>query len=717
MLDHPLVTQPAREDETSIFEYVRSMLGAPIIKVEVTDDMLSTFLKQALTRFSRLSPCLHWFSMPAFANVQEYRPPRDTLGYGVVNVVIPRLDPIAPMLMCLDGDTKVSLLDGRSRTINQLQEEYGAGEFWVYSCGEDGTVHPGKAHSIHKSGSNAKVLEVEISNGRTVRCTPEHRFLLRDGSYREAKDLLPGDSLMPLYRKKSVKKKNNIAGYDMFLSPKTGKWKFTHRCVANELLEKPEQVDTSLDNRLVVHHEDCNKLNNSPDNLVWMVGLEHRRWHNKNWERTLSNYIGTPEAAANLKKAQARSLEMWKEDPERRKEISGRIGETVSQRWADGTYDRERVLSSLQEGAKKNWEENYEYMVEMAKKNITKVNDLVYASMVTEITDLIEGEINESSYKVARAKYIAATGLNCRGSRVPTWKTGRKYIGLGIRGYNSKSDVTNTLDTEKFKKNVSAAMTKTWSDNYVYMSNQAVKASKAAAEKKVKDILSYVDGDVNEASFNTAREKYVAKIGRRRSILTWNTAKKYLDSALSEANHNVVAIRDGGYCDVYDFSVDTYHNFGLDAGIFVHNSSGPRMDIFGYRYSYPYRSISELYFDFFYFKEASRILSADFRWQYLDGAIRISPKPDDAFTLTYVSAFPYSVETFPADDIDWLKDYVLAMAKIAMGHVRRKLQIPTADGLLQHMDGQELVSEGMAMKQELDAKLMERARHFPILRT
>ncbi len=36
-------------------------------------------------------------------------------------------------------------------------------------------------------------------------------------------------------------------------------------------------------------------------------------------------------------------------------------------------------------------------------------------------------------------------------------------------------------------------------------------------------------------------------------------------------NHKVVSVGDAGYADVYDFTVEGYHNFALSAGVFVHN--------------------------------------------------------------------------------------------------------------------------------------------------
>ena len=91
---------------------------------------------------------------------------------------------------CFTGDTKVSLFDGRELSFLELIDEYGYnGKFWVYSCTSDGVVLPGLAHSVHKTKVSTRIAIVKLDNGEEIRCTPDHRFMLRDGSYVEAKDL------------------------------------------------------------------------------------------------------------------------------------------------------------------------------------------------------------------------------------------------------------------------------------------------------------------------------------------------------------------------------------------------------------------------------------------------------------------------------------------------------------------------------------------------
>ena len=100
---------------------------------------------------------------------------------------------------CFTGDTKVSLLDGRELSFLELLDEYGYdGKFWVYSCTSGGDVVPGLAHYVHKTKVSTRIAIVKLDSGEEIKCTPDHRFMLRDGSYVEAKDLNSDLLLMSL---------------------------------------------------------------------------------------------------------------------------------------------------------------------------------------------------------------------------------------------------------------------------------------------------------------------------------------------------------------------------------------------------------------------------------------------------------------------------------------------------------------------------------------
>jgi len=101
-------------------------------------------------------------------------------------------------ISCFTGDTRVPLVDGRTMTLVELAEL--GGEVHVYSITSEGRVTAGRAHSARKTRTSASLVEVELDNGTRLRCTPDHQWMRRDGSYAEARDLQTGDSLMPLYR-------------------------------------------------------------------------------------------------------------------------------------------------------------------------------------------------------------------------------------------------------------------------------------------------------------------------------------------------------------------------------------------------------------------------------------------------------------------------------------------------------------------------------------
>ena len=65
---------------------------------------------------------------------------------------------------------------------------------------------------------NASLVEVTLDNGEVLRCTPNHKFMLRDGTYREAQNLVENDSLMPLYRRYPTEVKS-MKNYRQYYEP------------------------------------------------------------------------------------------------------------------------------------------------------------------------------------------------------------------------------------------------------------------------------------------------------------------------------------------------------------------------------------------------------------------------------------------------------------------------------------------------------------------
>lgn len=169
---------------------------------------------------------------------------------------------------CFTGDTRIALLDGTNPTFKELWERYPNGEkFPVFSMSADGIV-VGWAHHPRITHNRAELLEITLDNHQVIRCTPNHLFMGIDQSWISAKDLLPGDSVMPLYRRTSMI--GGWGGYDRVYDPVKDKVRLVHRIVTGD----PPRG-------FVTHHKDRNKRNNHPDNLRVWSKKEHVSYHSK----------------------------------------------------------------------------------------------------------------------------------------------------------------------------------------------------------------------------------------------------------------------------------------------------------------------------------------------------------------------------------------------------------------------------------------------------
>ncbi|MBU0703752.1 MAG: intein-containing DNA gyrase subunit B, partial [Chloroflexi bacterium] len=168
---------------------------------------------------------------------------------------------------CFHGDTQIALADGRSLSFKEIVAEQSMGkEHFCYTIRRDGQVGLEHILDARMTRANAKVVRVTLDTGETVICTPDHLFMLRDGSYKPAASLTPEDSLMPLYRKLSDinEPRITIDGYEMVWDPRSDAWLFTH--LLADWYNRWRSVYTETDGDHC-HHVDFNKRNNNPINI------------------------------------------------------------------------------------------------------------------------------------------------------------------------------------------------------------------------------------------------------------------------------------------------------------------------------------------------------------------------------------------------------------------------------------------------------------------
>lgn len=247
--------------------------------------------------------------------------------FGTVDAVIPSA--VGVDIGCFVGETRVPLLDGRQKTLRQMTEE--GGIHWVYSLDKDRNIVAGRATAL-KTRTHAELMSVTVSGGEDIVCTPDHQFMLNDGTYREARDLKFNDSLMPLYRQWQTR-----GGYE---SASTGKGssRQTHIMIY-------EAFNGPLPEGHVVHHENDIHFDNRPENLVAMESGEHSRYH-RSGGHSFNNY------STAFQELRLAGIKRRTEGPEKRQKMA-EVGtaEIVTYMESNPEHFKESVADSRKHGA------------------------------------------------------------------------------------------------------------------------------------------------------------------------------------------------------------------------------------------------------------------------------------------------------------------------------------------------------------------------------
>src|SRR6266849_5833145 len=129
---------------------------------------------------------------------------------------------------CFTGDTKIRLLDGTEKSFAELAELGPDAVFHVYSVDRNGRIVVGEGRNARITRRKAHVIELTLDSGEKVRCTPDHRFLLRSGTYKRAQDLTLEDSLMSDYFDTPAIK-DDLNEYLHAYQPATRSYKLVHQ--------------------------------------------------------------------------------------------------------------------------------------------------------------------------------------------------------------------------------------------------------------------------------------------------------------------------------------------------------------------------------------------------------------------------------------------------------------------------------------------------------
>ncbi len=260
---------------------------------------------------------------------------------------------------CFTAGTKIKLTDGRELSFTDLIKEHDEGkQNFTFTVDENNRIKIGKIESPRLTRKNAEIMKVVLDNGAEIRCTLNHKFMLKEGIYQEAKDLKEGDSLMPSYFRLSTGEDDaNAIGYSMIFQPNEDKWDFVH-VIADKWNIENEVYPLSAGR--IRHHSNFNKLDNNPRNIMRMDWKEHWKLH---YELTSNKHKTDPEYRRKLTEGRKR---FWSVESNRIKN-SERLSKRNLENWKNKDY-REKMRQFLSETNKKYLKEHPELIETFRKR-------------------------------------------------------------------------------------------------------------------------------------------------------------------------------------------------------------------------------------------------------------------------------------------------------------------------------------------------------------
>lgn len=438
-------------------------------------------------------------------------------------------------IACASGDTKVRLLDGQVKTMEELYKS-NEKDFWVYSCTEKGEIVYKKASKVICNGKK-QLYKIKLDNGDYLRFTADHPFLMRDGSWKEVKDLRPGDSLMPLYLRE---RKIGSSMYDQVYSPIEDKWEFVHRLIPL----------TGKFKGCVIHHKNFKGKDNRPENLVPMSVEEHSHMHR---DLTIKRQ---PELQKAVQKY--RETEQYKKDLIRNGKIISKVRtEQEREKYKKGV--RYKLLTSLPECGYKVID--YLDKNQTAKKNFERVAnafglDIKVRSFFGKLLIYKTSVINNSDFK--RVLQDLSYDLQHRTAV-------KDQISTEYKDFLSKYTLLKNKEVDYLIIPIS---------NYSSIHSLRSTISRYIKQDGFSSLIktSELRGYNCIIVYNSYAQEIINRTKTESRVFANNQKKGIVDIW----NHKVVSVEKDAIENVYDIeSVDDTHTFGVvtsdGSGVFVHN--------------------------------------------------------------------------------------------------------------------------------------------------
>ncbi|HSK72970.1 MAG TPA: DNA gyrase subunit A, partial [Pyrinomonadaceae bacterium] len=558
--------------------------------------------------------------------IGKYHPHGDTAVYDTVVRLAQDFSMRYPMVDgqgnfgCFTADTKIKMLDGTEKTFAELADLPKDEIFYVYSVDKTGKIVVGEGRNSRITRKNAEIIEVVLDNGEKIRCTPDHRFLLRNGTYKQARHLTAEDSLMAGYFDQA-KIKENLNEYLRIWQPKTEEYEFVHH-LADEF-NAIKGLAKKFDGAFVRHHKNFNRFDNRPTNIERMEFLEHLHlhaahiaelWQDEDFRQkqrdSVKRYYG--ENLEVLEERKKRFVEQNKDEEFRRRngkkvsdtlkskfkenpQIAAEISRRMKQLWADADYrakmskalkgierrpltpeEKARVSRIISEKSKAMWQNEAKRaeIVEAITRALS--SEEVRAKMSENTKRLWRDEEYRAKYpenhfsRMAKTLWEKPETRELHQQKIKQQRKQESFVkaqSRGVTGSNKRRMAENPAMMRELTELSASSLRKKWKDEDY---------KRRVMRKRVSRY-----GSLLIAEFG--REKITPNLYQAKRNANWipkfervsdyfESFEEFLDASQSY-NHKVVEIRLlNEKVDVYDITVDEHHNFLLASGVFVHNS-------------------------------------------------------------------------------------------------------------------------------------------------
>lgn len=417
---------------------------------------------------------------------------------------------------CLTGDTLVYVADGRGNVpIKRLAQENK--DIPVFCLTERGGITIRYMRHPRLTGKKQPVYKITLDDGSTIKATANHKFRVKSGEYREVKDLEKGDSLYILTKFeasiKDVFPTANAKSQDYWWI-RAGQINAAaeHRLIAEF------HHNTKIPRGYIVHHRDRKAQNNNPENLEIMTKKEHNRLHS---ELMLGD--NNPMRRAHKE----RTLEKWAEYSKNMSksvsgEKNGRFSGITDEELKNHALKLTKILG--QRFSNKDWfryakENNLpQYFSKWRRDHLGGIKGL--AKWAAQ--ELGFEYISEDPRVVKSYKEYTSQGYNCE------IIDGKIFISKKCE-FCGKEFKTNISSREHGACNLSCGLKRKWRDR------------------------------VFRAEFVKCKRNNISpEISRVSSHLRYYRDLKEFAGIY---NHKVVSVEFSGYEDVYNGTVDEFHNF------------------------------------------------------------------------------------------------------------------------------------------------------------